>query len=134
MALTAKQEAFALAYVETGNASEAYRRAYNVGEDTKPSSIWVNGCKILASTKVAQRVSELHAAVQERTLVTVETITAELNENRSIAAQLDQPASMNAATLGKAKLHGLLVEKTDNKHSGEIQVTKIERRIVSPDN
>ena len=27
--LTIKQEAFARAYVETGNASEAYRRAYN---------------------------------------------------------------------------------------------------------
>jgi len=26
--LTPKQEAFALAYVETGNASEAYHRAY----------------------------------------------------------------------------------------------------------
>jgi hypothetical protein len=41
---------------------------------------------------------------------------------------------MNSATLGKAKLHGLLVEKTDNKHSGELTVTKIERRIVRPDN
>ena len=27
--LTPKQEAFILAYLETGNASEAYRRAYN---------------------------------------------------------------------------------------------------------
>ena len=27
--LTPKQEAFVLAYIETGNASEAYRRAYN---------------------------------------------------------------------------------------------------------
>ncbi|TIS17849.1 MAG: hypothetical protein E5X10_01890, partial [Mesorhizobium sp.] len=31
--LTQKQEAFCLAYVETGNASEAYRRSCDVGED-----------------------------------------------------------------------------------------------------
>ncbi len=31
MPLTPKQEAFALAYVETGNASEAYRYAYDAG-------------------------------------------------------------------------------------------------------
>ena len=32
-ALTPKQDAFACAYVETGNASEAYRRAYDVAPD-----------------------------------------------------------------------------------------------------
>ncbi|MGU9998175.1 terminase small subunit, partial [Bordetella avium] len=38
MALTPKQEAFALAYVETGNASEAYRRAYSA-ERMKPETV-----------------------------------------------------------------------------------------------
>ena len=31
MALTIKQNAFAMAYIETGNASEAYRRSYDAG-------------------------------------------------------------------------------------------------------
>lgn len=57
--LTPKQEAFALAYIETGNASEAYRRAYDVRPDTKPESVWVNASKILSDAKVSQRVSEL---------------------------------------------------------------------------
>ena len=30
--LTPKQEAFCLAYIETGNASEAYRQAYDAGK------------------------------------------------------------------------------------------------------
>ena len=30
--LTQKQENFCLAYIETGNASEAYRKAYNAAE------------------------------------------------------------------------------------------------------
>lgn len=38
--LTIKQEAFARAYVETGNASEAYRRAYDAAR-MKPEVIAV---------------------------------------------------------------------------------------------
>ena len=39
--LTQKQEAFALAYVETGNAAEAYRRAYDVKAATQPKGCYV---------------------------------------------------------------------------------------------
>ena len=40
--LTQKQEAFALAYVETGNAAEAYRRAYDVKPTVRvPSGFYV---------------------------------------------------------------------------------------------
>ena len=37
MSLTPKQEAFCLAYMETGNASEAYRRAYDA-DNMKPAT------------------------------------------------------------------------------------------------
>jgi phage terminase small subunit len=36
--LTQRQEKFCLAYIETGNASESYRRAYNA-ENMKPVTI-----------------------------------------------------------------------------------------------
>lgn len=81
--LTPKQEAFALAYVETSNASEAYRRAYDVGEKTQPKNIWVNACKTLSNAKVAQRVAELQAMAADRMLVTVESITRELKQPAS---------------------------------------------------
>lgn len=59
--LTPKQEAFCLAYLETGNASEAYRRSYSA-ENMKPQSINVNASKLLADTKIALRVKELQDA------------------------------------------------------------------------
>ena len=59
MNLTPKQEAFTLKYVECGNASEAYRHAYDVGEDTKPETIWKEAHTLLADPKVARRVLEL---------------------------------------------------------------------------
>ena len=48
--LTPKQEAFAMAYIESGNASEAYRMCYNVSPDTTESSIWVNASKAVSYT------------------------------------------------------------------------------------
>ena len=104
--LTQKQDKFAMAYVETGNASEAYRRCYNVGEKTKDETVWVKACELLKNGKVAARVVELQAGHQRRHEVTVDSLTAEYEEAREIARNLDQPAPMVSATAGKAKLHG----------------------------
>jgi len=46
MGLTPKQEKFANLYVELGNASEAYRQAYDVGVDTKDETIWAKSSAI----------------------------------------------------------------------------------------
>ncbi|MCY1408731.1 Terminase small subunit [compost metagenome] len=69
MALTAKQELFCLAYIETGNASEAYRRSYNC-KNSKPSSINVSACKLLADPNVQQRVSALKNRAQTDSIMT----------------------------------------------------------------
>ena len=118
MALTPKQEAFALAYVETGNASEAYRRAYNAAK-MKPASVAVNASKLLADAKVALRVQELQAKAVERHEITVDDILRELEEARALAAggEKPQPAAMVAASMGKAKLLGMLTDKME--HSGK---------------
>lgn len=111
--LTAKQEAFALKYVECNNASEAYRHAYDVGKNTKPETVWEEACKTLARHKVSTRVAELQEALRERTMVTVESITAELEEARQVGRSTEQSSAMTSASMGKAKLHGLLVDKTE---------------------
>ena len=111
--LTPKQEAFALAYVETGNQSEAYRMAYDVGENTKPETVWKRASELMADGAVAGRVSELKAQAAERLMVTVESLTRELDEARVLAKEVANPAAMTGATMGKAKLHGLLVEKQE---------------------
>lgn len=122
--LTPKQEAFARVYVETSNASEAYRQAYDVGKKTLPERIWSDACKLAANPKVAQRVAELHLLAQERTLVTMESITKELDENRKKAEGLDQPAAMNGATMGKAKVNGLLIDKVDVDATFNVVIAK----------
>lgn len=64
--LTQKQEQFAQLYVELGNASEAYRQAYD--SQAKPESVHVSACKLLDSPKVSLRVQELQDELEERAL------------------------------------------------------------------
>lgn len=65
MELTIKQENFCNYYVECGNASEAYRRAYKA-EKMKDEAVWVNASKLLANTKVTLRVKELQEQLQSK--------------------------------------------------------------------
>jgi hypothetical protein len=125
MALTAKQEAFALAYVETGNASEAYRRAYNAA-NMKPEVITNKASALLKRGDVRVRVDLAQAKAVERHEVTVDDILKELEEARALAAGGDrpQPAAMVAASMGKAKLLGMLTDKAEitGKNGGPIEL------------
>lgn len=68
--LTPKQSKFAEEYVNTGNASEAYRRAYDVSPDTKLETINVNASKLLSDTNVSLRVKELQIKEAEAFQIT----------------------------------------------------------------
>lgn len=126
--LTAKQEKFCQEYIRCSNQSEAYRTVYNVKKDRKPEYVWTDACVLMANPKVAQRVFELQQLAQERTLVTVESLTNELNENRDFAKQQKQPAAMTSATMGKAKIHGLDAQKIDMTIKASVeQVDNLEK-------
>lgn len=65
MGLTIKQENFCNYYVECGNASEAYRRAYDCVRMSE-KAVWENASKLLKNTKVAPRVKELQEQLQAK--------------------------------------------------------------------
>lgn len=69
MALTPKQESFCLAYLETGNASEAYRRSYSAG-GMKPETINKRASELLANGDVAGRLKELNKAAVTAAVMT----------------------------------------------------------------
>lgn len=115
--LTPKQEAFCHAYVETSNASEALRRAYNCAA-MKDETVWRNAHELLNhNSKVVTRIAELREALRKRHEYTVDDLVAELEEAREIAKKAEAAAPMVAATMGKGKLLGLVVEK--NEHTGK---------------
>jgi len=69
--LTPKQEKFCLAYIDCGNASEAYRQAYNA-EKMKPETIWRKSFDLLESGKVAARINELREKMESEVIATVQ--------------------------------------------------------------
>lgn len=59
--LTEKQEKFCHYYLDTdGNASEAYRMAYDTS-NAQPPTIWTSACELLANPKVKVRIDEIRA-------------------------------------------------------------------------
>lgn len=78
MALTIKQENFCNYYVESGNASEAYRRAYSA-ENMKQESIVVKASELLSNGNISVRVDELKAKLQSKSDITKERILNELS-------------------------------------------------------
>ena len=110
--LTPKQERFCQVYIETGNASEAYRQAYNT-EKMKPESVNSKGYQLLQQVQITARLDELRAEHKKRHEITVDTLVAELEEARKLAFETDKAAAAVSATMGKAKLLGLVVDKQE---------------------
>lgn len=67
--------------------------------------------RLRSSAKVRARIDELQARQQIRHDVTVDTITKELDEAAKDAAKDSGHAARVAAIMGKAKLHGLIIDK-----------------------
>ncbi|OOG85694.1 terminase small subunit [Pseudomonas sp. A25(2017)] len=103
-----KMEKFCLAYVETANAAESYRIAYNT-ENMATATIGREGYNTLQKPQVQARLEELRKQVMERHEITVDTLLAELEEARKAAlgAETPQTSAAVSATMGKAKLLGL---------------------------
>jgi phage terminase small subunit len=131
--LTPKQERFAQKYIETGNATEAYYAAYDAA-GSKPVTANRRAKELLDNGKIAARVRALQEIHQKRHEVTVDSITKELDESR-IAATADKQHSVAvAATMGKAKIHGLVTDRGElsGPNGGPIPITGVS--IYVPDN
>lgn len=78
MALTIKQENFCNYYIESGNASDAYRRAYSC-DKMKDEAVVVEASKLKDSPNVSLRIDELKAKLQSKSDITKERILNELS-------------------------------------------------------
>lgn len=108
--LTPKQESFCLAYLETGNASEAYRRSYNAGK-MKPDSISRKAKELVDNGKIAARIEELRKPAEEKALITYESHLAKLQELRDAAMSAEQFSAAITAETNRGKAAGLYVER-----------------------
>ena len=114
--MTPKQEQFARLYVETGNASEAYRQAYST-ENMKPETITNEAYKLLQDPDITAMINGLKAEHKARHCITVDAVIEELEQARQKALNAPTPQSGAAvsASMGKAKILGLIVDKSEVK-------------------
>lgn len=121
--LTPKQEAFCLAYLETGNASEAYRKSYSV-ENMKPETVGRAAKQLLDNYKITTRINELQSVAAEATQVTLQGHITDLQRLRDAAAKAGQYSAAIKAEIARGKAAGLYTEKINL--SGGVELSQVE--------
>ena len=106
--LTPKQERFCQAYIKTGNATEAYRAAYDCGR-MKPETVNRAAKQLLDNSKITTRIKELQAqyirqndlspdkVLKEWAAIGFSDIRQLLNENGGLLPVSQWPDSVSAA-------------------------------------
>lgn len=131
MNLTPKQDNFCRLYIELGNASEAYRQAYDA-EDSNDNVVSVNASRLLNDTKISLRLKQIRDEHMRRHSLTVGDLLAELEEARQAALGAENPQSSAAvaATMGKAKILGMDKQVIDHQSSdGSMSVGALLQQI-----
>ena len=117
--LTAKQEAFCIAYLETGNASEAYRRAYDTSKMSH-ETIAKRACELLKNGKIAGRISELRAPAVKNAQITLEQHLRDLERLRDLAESSEKYGPAIQAEMARGKASGLYVDKVEMNLTGSL--------------
>lgn len=110
MDLTPKQEAFVLAYLKSGNATEAYRTAYNP-KKMSDENIWTEASKLLKHPKVAPRLAQLQSKVAERAIVSKEWVISRLVENVNRAMQAEAVKGQDGEVTGEFRYEGSVANR-----------------------
>jgi phage terminase small subunit len=101
----ARHERFAQELAKGKSQVEAYRVAGYRPNDGHAARLAGNG-------RIAERMAELKTRAAEKVIVTVADIAQQLDDDREFARLLKVPAAAVSATMGKAKVLGLLEDKT----------------------
>lgn len=129
--LTPKQDNFCRLYIELGNASEAYRQAYDA-EDSNDNVVGVEANRLLDNPKIALKLKQIRDEHMRRHNLTVGDLLAELEEARQAALGAENPQSSAAvsATMGKAKILGMDKQVIDHQSSdGSMSVGALLQQI-----
>ncbi len=115
--LTIKQARFASAYLECGNASQAYREAYDCA-GMKAGTINDRACELLRHGGIAAVIAEHQSKLMSAAVVSVDGLTKELLDTAKEARAGDGWSAAASCYKTVAGLHGLLVKRLDVTSGG----------------
>lgn len=128
--LTLKQEAFCQAFVQSGNADDAYRKVYDCSKDSKDGTIRKEAHKLLRLEHILKRLIELRSKSEQVAIYGLNEAMAEARAAYDLALATGTPSAMVAATQLRAKLAGILVEKREVTNTvKELPNDELDRRI-----
>jgi phage terminase small subunit len=127
-----RHEAFALelfhGIAEGVSHGAAYTRA---GYTANGNAARANACRLLKSAShIIERVAELQREAAKDKQVSVASILQELETAREIAQENKQPAAMISASMGKAKIAGIDVERIEQGRPGDFSAAQSTRDIA----
>lgn len=104
--LTPKQEKFLAEYLEHGNASRAYRAAYNCA-GASDATVHREAHRLLDHPKITPRLAEARDKAREAAEITLESHLQRLNELSIKAESAEQFSAAIAAEVHRARAAGL---------------------------
>lgn len=91
-----------------------------------------NASTLRSKPHIQARIEEILAGAAERAEVTIYDIAKQLDEDRQFARELEVPSAAISATMGKAKVLGLLTDRVEHTGAdgGPIQTEDVSARDV----
>lgn len=91
-----------------------------------------NAARLKKNEGVAARLSELHTEAAKEAVVTAADIARQLDEDRAFAREMESPSAMVAASMGKAKVLGLLKDQVVHSNpDGSLRQPKVIRIVAA---
>lgn len=122
--LTANMEAFCVELAKTGNASEAYRKAYAAGS-MKAETIAKRALELQQNGKITGRLAQLRAEVRKTSGITLEEHLRELRTLRQEARAAMQFSAAITAEVSRGKVSGLYDEGGTDDAAPPVQRVEI---------
>ena len=125
--LTAKQEHFCQLVAKGETLTDAYKKAYNVKEGTKPSTVWVNASQLATgNTKVASRIKAITDDLTARKRTDEEKLKLWVTDQlKTEAMGADSASARVSALVALGKSVAMFTEK-EQEDSSERNVADIE--------
>ena len=121
--LTVKQERFCQEYIKTGNASEAYRIAYD-SSGMLPATVNRRAKDLIDNSKLRDRIAELQAPAVKQARITLESHLAELHRIKLASEAAGKYASALRAEELRGKLSGFYREPGKAEPITRIVITR----------
>jgi len=120
-AASAKDYRRALAYLAAG-----YRAKLDLSDASRSYPADQAASRLAKSVKVKARIQEIATMAAKRHEITQDTLLEELEQARQSALTNNQASAAVAASMGKAKLCGMLVERKETGKPGDFDNMTVE--------